>query len=196
MSTRSFDFDSASGYRLSGRLEAPETTPAGWAIFAHCFTCGKDNIASTRITRALAQKGIGVLRFDFAGLGASGGQFADFAALPTASGLVITPFADDLNVSVNTSRVTISRPDGLLLTPPQMPVGQTPSALARFGDGPSYLDFGRWGEATGGSSAGLGRSGAEEQAAASKAAASTVAAMAGLKGMRKDSAMIRTPWTG
>lgn len=80
MSTRSFDFDSASGYRLSGRLEAPETTPAGWAIFAHCFTCGKDNIAATRITRALAQKGIGVLRFDFAGLGASGGQFADFAA--------------------------------------------------------------------------------------------------------------------
>ncbi|WP_019832327.1 bifunctional alpha/beta hydrolase/OsmC family protein [Sphingomonas sp. PR090111-T3T-6A] len=80
MSTRSFDFDSASGYRLSGRLEAPETTPVGWAIFAHCFTCGKDNIAATRITRALAQRGIGVLRFDFAGLGASGGQFADFAA--------------------------------------------------------------------------------------------------------------------
>jgi hypothetical protein len=78
-------------------------------------------------------------------------QFADFAALPTASGLVITPFADDLDVKVSTSRVTISRPDGLLLTPPQMPAGQTPSALARFGDGPSYLDFGRWGEATGGS---------------------------------------------
>lgn len=80
MSTRSFDFDSGSGYRLSGRLEAPESSPVGWAIFAHCFTCGKDNLAATRITRALAQKGIGVLRFDFAGLGASGGQFADFAA--------------------------------------------------------------------------------------------------------------------
>ncbi len=78
-------------------------------------------------------------------------QFADFAALPTASGLVITPFADDLDVSVNTSRVTISRPAGLTLTPPQMPVGQTPSALARFGDGPSFMDFGRWREATGGS---------------------------------------------
>jgi hypothetical protein len=78
-------------------------------------------------------------------------QFADFAALPTASGLVITPFADDLDVSVNTSRVTISRPAGLILTPPQMPAGQTPSALARFGDGPSFLDFSRWREAAGGS---------------------------------------------
>jgi tetratricopeptide (TPR) repeat protein len=78
-------------------------------------------------------------------------HFADFAALPTASGLVITPYADDLNVSVNASRVTISRPGGLMLTPPQMPVGQTPSALARFGDGPSYLDFAHWRQATAGS---------------------------------------------
>ncbi len=78
-------------------------------------------------------------------------SFADFAALPTASGLVITPYADDLDVNVNAGRVTISRPSGLVLTPPQMPVGQTPSALARFGDGPSYLDFEHWRQATGGS---------------------------------------------
>jgi len=49
-------------------------------------------------------------------------SFADFAALPTASGLVITPYADDLQVSVEASRVSISRPSGLSLTPPQMPV--------------------------------------------------------------------------
>jgi hypothetical protein len=78
-------------------------------------------------------------------------NFADFAALPTASGLVITPYADDLDVSVNATRVTISRPSGLVLTPPQMPVGQTPSALARFGDGPSYLDFDHWRQASAGS---------------------------------------------
>ena len=78
-------------------------------------------------------------------------DFADFAALPTASGLVITPFADDLSVGVSGGRVTISRPSGLVLTPPQMPVGQTPSALARFGDGPSYLDFEHWKQETGGS---------------------------------------------
>jgi hypothetical protein len=78
-------------------------------------------------------------------------SFADFAALPSASGLVISPYADDLQVIVETSRVSISRPSGLSLTPPQMPVAQTPSALARFGDGPSYMNFAQWGQAGGGS---------------------------------------------
>ncbi|HTC84207.1 MAG TPA: hypothetical protein VK683_07615 [Rhizomicrobium sp.] len=78
-------------------------------------------------------------------------SFADFGALPSASGLVITPYADDLQVSVDASRVSISRPSGLLLTPPQMPVAQTPSALAHFGDGPSYMNFAQWGQAGGGS---------------------------------------------
>ena len=78
-------------------------------------------------------------------------SFADFAALPSASGLVITPYADDLQVTVDTARVSISRPSGLSLTPPQMPVAQTPSALARSGDGPSYMDFARWGQASDGS---------------------------------------------
>ncbi len=74
--------------------------------------------------------------------------FADFAALPSASGLVITPYADDLKVEVAQARVTISRPSGMLLTPPQMPVAQSPSSLARFGEGPSYLNFAKWGVAT------------------------------------------------
>ena len=78
-------------------------------------------------------------------------SFADFAALPSASGLVITPYSDDLAISVDMSRVSISRPSGLALTPPQMPVAMSPSALARFGDGPSFLDFNHWGEASGGS---------------------------------------------
>ena len=79
-------------------------------------------------------------------------SFADFAALPTASGLVITPYADDLDVDGQRRAASPFRvPSGLVLTPPQMPVGQTPSALARFGDGPSYLDFAHWRQATGGS---------------------------------------------
>jgi hypothetical protein len=78
-------------------------------------------------------------------------SFADFAALPTASGLVLVPYADDLQVTVDDSRVSIGRPSGLGLTPPQMPVALSPSALARFGDGPSYLDFAHWGQASGGS---------------------------------------------
>jgi hypothetical protein len=80
-----------------------------------------------------------------------GRVYADFAALPTASGLVITPYADDLSVSVDDSRITIARPAGLSLTPPQMPVAQSPSALAHFGDGPSYLDFASWAALKGGS---------------------------------------------
>jgi putative redox protein len=77
MPPRSFEFTSPAGYRLSGRLEMPDAPVRGWALMAHCFTCGKDNLAAVRIGRALARAGIGTLRFDFAGLGASGGEFAD-----------------------------------------------------------------------------------------------------------------------
>ncbi|MBF8178363.1 alpha/beta hydrolase family protein [Herminiimonas contaminans] len=81
MASQAFDFDGPKGYRLSGRIEGPEA-PRAWAIFAHCFTCGKDSLAATRTTRALAARGVGVLRFDFAGLGGSQGKFGDstFAA--------------------------------------------------------------------------------------------------------------------
>ena len=77
MAKRIFDFESGAGHHLSGRLDAPETTPRGWAIFAHCFTCGKDSLAATRVARALSRAGIGVLRFDFASVGNGGGQIGD-----------------------------------------------------------------------------------------------------------------------
>ncbi|WP_230428690.1 bifunctional alpha/beta hydrolase/OsmC family protein [Xanthomonas melonis] len=76
MSGQRFDFVGARGTPLSGRIESPLTAPRGWAIFAHCFTCGRDSLAATRISKALVLSGIGVLRFDFAGLGGSGGEFA------------------------------------------------------------------------------------------------------------------------
>lgn len=66
---------SSAGYPLAGRLELPTESLRGWALFAHCFTCGKDNLAAVRIARTLAAHGIGTLRFDFAGLGDSGGEF-------------------------------------------------------------------------------------------------------------------------
>ncbi len=50
---------------------------AAYALFAHCFTCGKDVLAASRIAVALAAKGIAVLRFDFTGLGSSEGDFAN-----------------------------------------------------------------------------------------------------------------------
>ncbi|RYD42568.1 MAG: OsmC family protein [Sphingomonadales bacterium] len=75
MPTHPFDFHNAAGDRLSGRLELPVGSTKAWALFAHCFTCGKDNKAAVRISRRLAGAGIGVLRFDFTGLGASEGEF-------------------------------------------------------------------------------------------------------------------------
>lgn len=73
----SFDFPGADGRRLAGRFESPSGTVRGWALFAHCFTCGKDNLAAVRIARTLAGQGIGVLRFDFSGIGESEGPFSD-----------------------------------------------------------------------------------------------------------------------
>jgi uncharacterized OsmC-like protein/alpha/beta superfamily hydrolase len=68
-------FRGSSG-ELVGKLEMPSDAPRAWALFAHCFTCGKDNVAAGRISRALASQGFGVLRFDFTGLGESEGVFA------------------------------------------------------------------------------------------------------------------------
>lgn len=73
----SFEFPGTDGRILSGRLESPSGRVRGWALFAHCFTCGKDNLAAVRIARTLAANGIGTLRFDFAGIGESTGPFSD-----------------------------------------------------------------------------------------------------------------------
>lgn len=62
---------------LVGRVHAPAGPARAWALFAHCFTCGKDINAAVRIGRALVEHGVGVLRFDFTGLGESGGDFED-----------------------------------------------------------------------------------------------------------------------
>jgi hypothetical protein len=77
--------------------------------------------------------------------------FVDFALLRSAAGLVITPFSDDLRVKADQSRIVIARPGGLSLTSPQLPVAKTPAALARFGEGPSFMDFKTWGALKGGS---------------------------------------------
>ena len=72
------EFAGGSGAPLAGILEMPAGgNPRGYALFAHCFTCGKDVVSASRIARRLAALGFAVLRFDFTGLGASGGDFAD-----------------------------------------------------------------------------------------------------------------------
>nr|VFK19748.1 MAG: putative redox protein [Candidatus Kentron sp. LFY] len=70
-------FGNGNGQRLAGILERPATGPEAFALFAQCFTCPKDILVASRISRALAARGFGVLRFDFTGLGDSEGSFAD-----------------------------------------------------------------------------------------------------------------------
>ncbi len=79
MATRSekLEFDGAEGDRLAARLDRPAGRIRAYALFAHCFTCGKDIAAASRIAGALAARGFAVLRFDFTGLGHSDGEFAN-----------------------------------------------------------------------------------------------------------------------
>jgi putative redox protein len=58
-------------------LDLPLGEPTAYALFAHCFTCGKDIRAAKVIAERLAVCGIAVLRFDFTGLGGSEGEFAN-----------------------------------------------------------------------------------------------------------------------
>ncbi|WP_198912339.1 bifunctional alpha/beta hydrolase/OsmC family protein [Parvularcula mediterranea] len=69
------NFEGAGGAELSARIDLPAGHPKAFALFAHCFTCSKDLTASRAVATALTKSGIGVLRFDFTGLGGSGGDF-------------------------------------------------------------------------------------------------------------------------
>src|ERR1041385_2245948 len=73
MPSERFDFPNAGGEKLSALLDRPTGQPVAFALFAHCFTCGKDNLAAKRIAEGLTARGIAVLRFDFTGLGAGAG---------------------------------------------------------------------------------------------------------------------------
>lgn len=71
------EFTGSTGEKLAARLDRPISAPRAYALFAHCFTCSKEIFAASRISMALAEKGIAVLRFDFTGLGSSSGEFAN-----------------------------------------------------------------------------------------------------------------------
>ena len=78
-------------------------------------------------------------------------DYVEFGVLKTASGLVLVPYIDDLAVTIDRTRVTITHPGGLALTPPTMPVADSPAAIAARADSPSFLNFPDWGRYTGGS---------------------------------------------
>ncbi|MCG2461124.1 bifunctional alpha/beta hydrolase/OsmC family protein [Flavobacteriaceae bacterium F89] len=78
MNLQKLTFKNKDGDTLVGRLELPaDQNPHNFALFAHCFTCGKNLSAIKHISRALTANGFGVLRFDFTGLGESEGEFAE-----------------------------------------------------------------------------------------------------------------------
>ena len=70
-------FTGSQGDTLAALLDLPAGEPRASALFAHCFTCSKDVFAAARISRGLTARDIAVLRFDFTGLGSSGGEFAN-----------------------------------------------------------------------------------------------------------------------
>ncbi|HYN22220.1 MAG TPA: alpha/beta fold hydrolase [Thermoanaerobaculia bacterium] len=63
--------------QLAGHLDSPDVTPTAYAILCHCFTCSAHLKSAGWISRALVERGIAVLRFDFTGLGESEGDFAE-----------------------------------------------------------------------------------------------------------------------
>jgi uncharacterized OsmC-like protein/pimeloyl-ACP methyl ester carboxylesterase len=88
MPTQRITFPTASGAQLSARLDLPAGPHLATAIFAHCFTCGKDIPAARRIAARLAGMGIAVLRFDFTGLGHSEGEFPNTSFTSNVDDLV------------------------------------------------------------------------------------------------------------
>ncbi len=77
MKKSKIEFTGSDGDKLSGLLEQPNGQTFAYALFAHCFTCGKDIASASRVARALVARGYAVLRFDFTGLGGSDGDFAN-----------------------------------------------------------------------------------------------------------------------
>ena len=88
MSTRAIEFQNQEGNTLSAKIDLPDGEPSQYAIFAHCFTCTKNINAVRRISRALTDARIGVLSFDFTGLGRSEGDFSKAGFSSQASDLV------------------------------------------------------------------------------------------------------------
>jgi putative redox protein len=78
MSYERVEFTNQDGTPLAARLDRPsQGAPDAYALFAHCFTCSKDLRSVGAISRALNRQNIGVLRFDFTGLGESEGDFSE-----------------------------------------------------------------------------------------------------------------------
>ena len=70
-------FAGSTGEMLSGIIDVPDGPVKGWGVFSHGFTLGKDAPSASRMCKALADSGVGMLRFDNLGLGESEGDWGD-----------------------------------------------------------------------------------------------------------------------
>ncbi len=98
-------FTNVQGDQLAARLDLPAGAPTAVALFAHCFTCSKDIFAASRISEGLAERGFAVLRFDFTGLGASEGEFANTNFSSNVDDLVAA--ADHMRKSMEAPKVLV-----------------------------------------------------------------------------------------
>lgn len=76
-------------------------------------------------------------------------NFVDFTMLPTAAGVVVEPFVDDLTINIAAPRVEITRAGGLALSQGGGTGEQSLQPPSASED--SFLDFAHWGRMTGGS---------------------------------------------
>ncbi len=101
MPAERFDFPNAHHQKLAALLDRPDGPARAVALFAHCFTCGKHNRAARHIAEGLKLHGIAVLRFDFTGIGASEGEFAN---------TTFSSNVDDLVAAADHLRRTLAAP--------------------------------------------------------------------------------------
>ncbi|WP_369725385.1 alpha/beta fold hydrolase [Bradyrhizobium sp. LLZ17] len=135
MPTERFQFTGEGGHQLSAALELPDGEPAAFALFAHCFTCGKDTLAAKRISVALTAKGIAVLRFDFTGLGSSEGDFANSTFSSNVADLVHA--ADHLRATRTAPSILIGHSLGgaaILAAAGQIPEAKAVATIAAPSD--------------------------------------------------------------
>src|SRR5271154_5568094 len=105
MPAERFDFPNGQGQQLAALLDKPDGPVRAVALFAHCFTCGKSNRAARHIAEGLKLRGVAVLRFDFTGLGASEGEFANTTFSSNVDDLVAA--ADHLRQKVMAPAILI-----------------------------------------------------------------------------------------
>ncbi|RDD63898.1 alpha/beta fold hydrolase [Ferruginivarius sediminum] len=128
-------FPGSQGHGLAARLDRPEVEPAAYALFAHCFTCGKDVFAAQRIATTLAERGIAVLRFDFTGLGHSDGEFANTNFSSNVADLVAA--ADHLRREYAAPQLLIGHSLGgaaVIAAAPKMPEARAVATIAAPAD--------------------------------------------------------------